>query len=394
MAAFSQLGYDLHTGRRSIDFIGRWRIWYALAGVVMLLAIVLPILRGGFNLGIEFTGGSEFRVTQVSGPDEQTGRDAVESVLQDPESEPRVAIIGGDTVRVQTYQVSEDESKQISAQLADAYGVTADHVSASYIDPSWGSDVSAQAVRGLVIFLLLAGVLMAIYFRTWKMSLAAILSLVHDLIVTAGVYGATGLEVTPAAMIGFLTILGYSLYDTVVVFDKIRENTAGYTEQRRRTFGELVNLAVNQTLIRSINTTVVALLPVGSILFIGAYLLGAGTLRDISLALFIGILVGAYSTIFIAAPTYALLRRGESHIRAHDGEVLAARPVADEAGAADSDGAVAGSVSEAAETARADAGVGGNVQTDAGDADAGAGAQGSAADGGNGPEAGEIARGR
>jgi preprotein translocase subunit SecF len=162
-----------------------------------------------------------------------------------------------------------------------------------------------------VIFLVLAAVLMAIYFRTWKMSLAAIVSLLHDIIITVGVYGAFGFEITPSAVIGFLTILGYSLYDTVVVFDKIRENTS---EASSRTFAESVNLAVNQTLVRSINTGVVAALPVASILFIGSWVLGAGTLRDIALALFIGIIVGTYSTIFIAAPFYSQLREGEPQI--------------------------------------------------------------------------------
>jgi preprotein translocase subunit SecF len=166
---------------------------------------------------------------------------------------------------------------------------------------------------------------MALYFRTWKMAVAALASLVHDLVLVAGVYAVTGFEVTPAAVIGFLTILGFSLYDTVVVFDKIRENTAQLTGESRYTFGEAVNLAVNQTLVRSINTGVVAALPVAAILFIGSFVLGADTLRDISLALFVGIIVGTYSTIFIAAPLYAQMRRGEEKIAANDKRVLAAR---------------------------------------------------------------------
>lgn len=350
MAAFSQLGFDLHSGKRSVNFIGRWKVWYFIAAVLILLSVILPIARGGFNLGIEFRGGSEFRVTHVVDPQEQPARDAVESVLQNSEVEPRIAVIGDDTIRVQTYQVSEDESKQISSALAQTYQVPGDDVAVSYINPSWGADVGAQALRGLIIFLVLASVLMAIYFRTWKMSLAAMLSLFHDLVVTAGIYGAVGIEVTPSAMIGFLTILGYSLYDTVVVFDKIRENTRGFEEQKTRTFGELVNLAVNQTLIRSINTTVVALLPVASILFIGG-LLGAGTLRDISTALFIGILVGAYSTIFLAAPTYALLRSREPKIVAHDRVVAEHRAELEAAGssAGEATEAIAGDATSAGE---------------------------------------------
>jgi preprotein translocase subunit SecF len=166
---------------------------------------------------------------------------------------------------------------------------------------------------------------MALYFRTLKMSAAAMLALIHDLIITAGVYGALGFEVTPAAVIGFLTILGYSLYDTVVVFDKIRENTFEIEFSESATFAEKVNLAINQTLVRSVNTSVVAVLPVAAILFIGSWLLGAGTLRDISLALFIGIIVGTYSTIFIAAPFYSHLRENESKYATAAAKVLALR---------------------------------------------------------------------
>jgi preprotein translocase subunit SecF len=166
---------------------------------------------------------------------------------------------------------------------------------------------------------------MALYFRTWKMSAAAMIALAHDLIITAGVYGIVGFEVTPAAVIGFLTILGYSLYDTVVVFDKIRENTTGGEANTGRSFAQSVNLAINQTLVRSINTSIVAILPVAAILFIGALLLGAGTLRDISLALFIRIIVGTYSTIFLAAPLYAELRSTEPAIKLGTRRALAAR---------------------------------------------------------------------
>jgi preprotein translocase subunit SecF len=166
---------------------------------------------------------------------------------------------------------------------------------------------------------------MALYFRTWKMSMVAIIALLHDLIITAGIYGITGFEVTPGAVIGLLTILGYSLYDTVVVFDKIRENTQGTTKEASLTFASQVNLAVNQTLVRSINTSVVAALPVAAILFIGAFVLGAGTLRDISLALLIGIFIGTYSTIFLATPLYVQLRQNEPAIKKADKKILAAQ---------------------------------------------------------------------
>ncbi|MCU1578640.1 MAG: protein translocase subunit SecF [Rhodoglobus sp.] len=314
MASFSKFGNDLYTGKRSFDFVGRRRIWFTIAIVGVLLAIVVPFLRGGFQFGIEFRGGSEFTVEQPQklsdgSIDQSLGIAAVKSVV--PTATPRVSIVSninsGESVRVQTDVVTNDQSTAIRDALGTAYGSTS--VNVSLIGATWGADITRQAVTALLVFILLAAIVMALYFRTWKMSVAALVALMHDLIITAGVYGILGFEVTPAAVIGFLTILGYSLYDTVVVFDKIRENT---NEGTSRTFGDSVNLAVNQTLVRSINTSVVALLPVGSILFIGAFVLGAGTLRDISLALFIGIFAGTYSTIFIAAPLYAALRSKET----------------------------------------------------------------------------------
>ncbi|CAG7596002.1 protein translocase subunit SecF [Leucobacter soli] len=333
---FAEFGNALYTGEKSFDFIGRRKTWYLIASVLIVIAIVGPFLRGGFTLGIEFTGGSQFQVHVADGGerDQSIAAGAVESVL--PGSAPRVSLVGQTDIRVQTEQLEDTQSRQLHAALAEAYGVDESEVTASYIGALWGKDITRQALIGLVVFILFAALVMALYFRTWKMSLAAMIALFHDLIITAGIYGLSGFEITPAAVIGFLTILGYSLYDTVVVFDKIRENTSPGELTERRTFGEAVNLAVNQTLVRSINTSVVALLPVGSILFIGAFVLGAGTLRDIALALFIGILVGAYSTIFIAAPVYVQLRQGESEIQKHDARVARAR--GRESGASDADG--------------------------------------------------------
>jgi preprotein translocase subunit SecF len=184
-------------------------------------------------------------------------------------------------------------------------------VTSSFIGANWGADVTSKALNGLIVFLILVSVLMALYFRTFKMSVAALAALAHDIVITAGIYALTGFEVTPAAVIGLLTILGYSLYDTVVVFDKVRENTLDVEFSETSTFASQVNLAVNQTLVRSVNTSVVAVLPVAAILFIGALILGVGTLRDIALALFIGIIVGTYSSIFIASPVYVHLREKE-----------------------------------------------------------------------------------
>ena len=331
MASFAKFGNDLYTGARSINFVGRRKLWYAIAGVMILLSVLLPLARGGFVFGIEFRGGSEFQVAGVAdlgqdGPraDAQTlAADTVTGI--DAQASPRVSIVGGDSVRVQTEQLLPEESNQVRDALATAFNVDVTNVNASFIGPSWGADITGSAIRALIVFLALAAVLMALYFRTWKMSVAAIASLVHDIVITAGVYGALGFEITPSAVIGFLTILGFSLYDTVVVFDKIRENTTEDANSSPRTFAGSVNLAVNQTLVRSINTGVVAALPVAAILFIGAVVLGAGTLRDIALSLFIGIIVGTYSTIFIAAPIYSQLRENEPAILAHSKKLEASR---------------------------------------------------------------------
>lgn len=334
---FSEFGNALYTGEKSIDFIGRRKTWYIAASILLLIAIVGPLLRGGFTFGIEFTGGSQFQIHVVDGTRDQTLAAAtVEEIL--PGSAPRVSVIGQTDIRVQTEQLEDDQARALHTALAEAYGVSEDEVTASYIGALWGKDITRQALIALGVFILFAAVVMALYFRTWKMSLAAIIALFHDLIITAGIYGISGFEITPAAVIGFLTILGYSLYDTVVVFDKIRENTLPGELNDRRTFSEAVNLAVNQTLVRSINTSVVALLPVASILFIGAFILGAGTLRDIALALFIGILVGAYSTIFIAAPVYAQLRENEPEIKKQAARVMKARARESAAADASADG--------------------------------------------------------
>jgi preprotein translocase subunit SecF len=328
MASFSQFGNDLYTGKRSYNIIGKRKIWYAISAVLLLIVIVVPIMRGGFRFGIEFVGGSQFQISSTNGLDSTKAQALAQSTTLkvDPGSNPIVSLVGDNkSVLVQTDQLKSTQSSDIQQALATAFNIKPSDVTTSFIGPTWGQDISRQAITGLIVFVILAAIVMALYFRTWKMSAAAMTALVHDLVITAGVYGVFHIEVTPAAVIGFLTILGYSLYDTVVVFDKIRENTNEDGAESRRTFGESVNLAVNQTLVRSINTSIVAILPVGSILFIGAFILGAGTLRDISLALFIGIIVGTYSTIFIAAPVYAQLRGGETEIKKRDKRTLSVR---------------------------------------------------------------------
>ncbi|WP_137843578.1 protein translocase subunit SecF [Microbacterium sp. 2FI] len=325
MRSMSQLGNDLYTGKTSFPFIGRRRLWFLIAAILVIGSALVPLFRP-ISFSIEFTGGSQFTVNNVADPDQQLATEAVQSVV--PEATTKVVTIGDDAVRVQTDQMTDAESREVSAALAEAYGVPESEVSYSFIGPSWGADVTRTSLWGLAIFLALTFLILALYFRTVKMSIAAIIGLVDVLVITIGVYALFGFEISPAAVIGFLTILSYALYDTTVVFDKIRENTSEDGEVSGRTFGESVNLAVNQTLVRSINTTVVAILPTGAILFIGMVWQGAQTLTDLSLSIFVGTIVAAYSTIFVAAPLYSLLRENEAPIKARDERVLAARELA------------------------------------------------------------------
>ncbi|MGL5858733.1 MAG: protein translocase subunit SecF [Angustibacter sp.] len=312
MVSFARFGNQLYSGERSLQIVRRRRTWYAISAVLLLLSIVALGLRG-LSLGLDFTGGSEFRVSNPASTSDLPGVEAVGSVL--PQAEARVTQVGGTSVRVQISESATQQVARVQEALARAYDVPESNITVSTVGPSWGASVSRSALWGLIVFLVLVSVFISVYFRTWKMALAAIVALVHDLVITVGIYALVGFEVTPASVIGFLTILGYSLYDTVVVFDKVRENTDRITTQTRQTYSEAANLAVNQTVVRSINTSVVALLPVAAILFIGAFLLGAGTLRDLSLSLFVGIATGAYSSIFIATPLLAGLREREPQMR-------------------------------------------------------------------------------
>jgi preprotein translocase subunit SecF len=310
MSKLKDLGNDLYSGKISFDFVGRRKLWYLIAIAVVLFSILAPVLKGGFNFGIEFRGGSEFRIDGVSNLSQQLARDAVQSV--EPGIEPLVTTVGLDAVRVQTEQLDDVTSEEMRIALAGAYQVDSAAVTSSFIGANWGADVTEKAILGLVVFLLLVSLFMALYFRTIKMSIAALVALAHDMIFTLGIYALSGFEITPAAVIGFLTILGYSLYDTVVIFDKIRENTLDVEFSETTTFSSQVNLAINQTIVRSVNTSIVSALPIASILLIGAVVLGTGTLRDISLALFVGVIVGTYSSVFLAGPLYAHLRENDA----------------------------------------------------------------------------------
>src|SRR5690606_17296423 len=250
--------------------------------------------------GIEFRGGTELRVSAVQDMTDYESRagDLVDETV--PGETTTVTRIGDDTVRVQTGEMEEQQAESLRADLAEEFSVSVESVSSSLVGPSWRETVTQRALIALAVFLVLVTAVLSLYFRTWKMAVAALVALVHDAVFTIGIYGLLGIEVSPASVIGFLTILGYSIYDTIVVFDKVRENTQHAFDTRRMTYADAANLAVNQTIVRSINTSIVALLPVAVILLVGLTIIGPGTLVDLSWALFIGIAVGTYSSIFIA----------------------------------------------------------------------------------------------
>lgn len=329
MGKFSQLGQDLYDGTVSVDFVARRRLWYAVSAVIVGIALFGLVWRG-LNLGIEFEGGVEYRVSMPSGQADQDSVDEIRDAVIDTAAQegieaasaPIVNTSGEDNIRVQTEPLTNDESTVISDAIQEAAGVDPDAISQDAIGATWGQQVADRAVLGLVAFLILVSLFIWAYFREWKMSVAALVALAHDVIITVGVYALSGFEVTPATVTGVLTILGFSLYDTVVVFDKVRENTKAL-RTTRQTYREASNLAVNQTLVRSINTSIVALLPVGAILWVSVVTLGSGALKDLALALFVGMAAGLYSSVFIATPLLVQLKELEPGVKAGDKRALA-----------------------------------------------------------------------
>ena len=312
MSGIATLGNRLYRGEVSYDIVGRKRLWYVISAVVLAISIITLGARG-LNLGIEFKGGAEFTVPvkNASTASITQAREAVSSAKVEVSN---VTIVGGDKVRIQTQTVTTNVSNTIGSALASKFGVAVNDIKVQLVGPSWGSEVSKNAAKALLVFLILVALFLSLYFE-WPMALAGLVALAHDVLITVGIYALSGFEVTPATVIGFLTILGYSLYDTVVVFDKVKENTKNITAGSRMTYSEAANLALNQTLVRSINTSIVALLPVLSILVVGVSLLGAGTLNDLALALFVGMLVGTYSSIFIATPILAYVKERSAEMQ-------------------------------------------------------------------------------
>lgn len=326
MSKFGNLGHRLYTGEVSYDFIARRRRWYVISAV--MIAISLAALLGrGLSWGIEFSGGADFQAnTHVTAASVPQMRTALEASGVAGLKEATVNTVGGNQIRVQTRTLDPvTEVPKVRGAIAKTVGAKSDTVAYNLIGASWGGQISNRALLALGVFLVLVGLVIWAYFRNGSMSVAALVALAHDLILTVGIYALVGFTVTPATLIGVLTILGYSLYDTVVVFDKIRENVRGLKSSTVRTYSEAANLAVNQVLVRSINTTVIGVLPVAALLFAGAVILGEGPLKDLALALFVGMISGAYSSIFIATPLLAQLKERDPEMRKLAARVAARR---------------------------------------------------------------------
>ena len=299
------LASRLYHGETSFDIIGRRRLWFAISAALVAISLVSLIVPG-LNFGIDFKGGAVFRVQPTKQVTEAQVRDAVGSVgevVQVTEDNP-VQVI------VQTKELPQAEIARVRSALAKVAGTQSNAVSTDSIGSKWGSTVSRKALFALLVFLVAVTIYVSLRME-FKMAVAALVALLHDLIITAGIFALARFEVTPATVIALLTILGYSMYDTVVVFDKVRENTGSLSAMSRTTYSQATNLAVNQTMMRSLNTSLASLLPILGLLVVGNYLLGAETLKDLALALFVGVAAGAYSSIFIAPPLVAMWKEKE-----------------------------------------------------------------------------------
>ncbi|MFD5316215.1 protein translocase subunit SecF [Streptomyces sp. NPDC127098] len=345
MSRLGDLGARLYRGEVGVDFVGRRKTWYAVSILITIMAFA-GLMTRGLHMGVEFEGGAVF-TTPATNVSVEQAREVAEEASGAPAL---VQTLGDDgSMRIQVSGLDTDQSNVTREAIAEELGISTDTLNAEVIGPSWGNQIANKAWQGLGIFLVLVVIYLAIAFE-WRMALAALIALIHDLTITVGVYALVGFEVTPGTVIGLLTILGYSLYDTVVVFDGLKEQTRHFTRQTRYTYAELANRSLNGTLVRSINTSVVALLPVAALLFIGGGLLGGGMLNDIALSLFVGLTAGAYSSIVIATPLVADFKMREAEVRAQDKRVLAKRAKRAEGG--DEDGPEAeehGSASESAD---------------------------------------------
>jgi preprotein translocase subunit SecF len=313
MSRLGNIGGRLYRGEVSYNFVGRKRRWYSISGAILLISIVALLVRG-LDFSVDFKGGAVFQFPASSASTSQV-QDAVTSGGVTGAIVQELSGSLGKSWQVQTPTLTTAQSNTVENSLISHLGVNASKISVQFVGSSWGSQITDKAIEALIAFLIVIVIYLTIAFD-WKMAVAAFVALIHDLVIATGVYALTGFQVSPATVIGLLTILGYSLYDTVVVFDKVRENTAGLLGGAKSTYSQAANLALNQTLVRSINTSLIALLPVAAILFVGGGLLGAGELKDLALVLFVGMLSGTYSSIFIATPVLADLKEREPQYQA------------------------------------------------------------------------------
>ena len=315
----------LYRGETRIEFIGTRRRWYLASAVFVVICILSFIIRG-FNYGVEFKGGATFQIdvanTSVSANDVNT---AFDNAGVKPAEAPQVVGSGSDRqIVVNTKTLDAKTVQDVHNKVRTELHLNKDAISQTVISSRWGHDTTVNALRGLIIFLIAVSIYISLRFQ-WRMAVGAMLALLHDLLVAAGVYSLVGFELTPSTIVGLLTILGFSLYDTVVVYDKVGENAKDILAGSRTTFSEAANLAVNQTLMRSINTSVIALLPVAGLLFVGAGILGVGTIKDLALILFVGIASGAYSSLFLATPIVVDLTERAPEYQALTKRVVAKR---------------------------------------------------------------------
>ena len=325
----------LYTGTGAFDVIGRRKVWFAVSGLIVAIAIASILLRG-FTFGIDFQGG-----TTVSFPSGNVTAEQAEEVYrttlgQDPEQVVIVGSGGSATVQIRSETLTSAETEELRTALFDAFqpkGVdgqpSKQAISDSAVSSTWGDQITKRGLIALAVFLVIVGLFIMIRYERY-MAMAALASLVFALTTTAGVYSLVGLEVSPATLIGLLTIMGFSLYDTVIVFDKVRENTLDFEHTTRRTFAEQANLAINQTFMRSINTTLISITPVVSLMVVAVWLLGVGTLKDLALVMLVGVVCGTYSSIFFATPLLVTLRERTQLVRTHTRRVLNRRKPAAE----------------------------------------------------------------
>ncbi len=303
---------DIYHERTNFNFIGRSRLWFMVSGLLIAVSVG-ALLISGLNLGVDFKGGTQWEFTVSSG--NASSSQVSDALKGTPAADARILILGNDGVRVQNAELNGAGRDAVTAALAKYSKSAASSISLVSVGPTWGEQVSRKALIALLFMFIL--ILTYLTFRfEWKMALAAIIAVVHDIIITVGIYAITGFEVTPATVVAILTILGFSLYDTVVVFDKIKENEPALGREKGDSYAAMTNRSMNQVLIRSLNTSIIALLPVISLLVVGSGILGAATLGDFSLALFVGLFIGAYSSIFVATPILVILKEREPKFRA------------------------------------------------------------------------------